>query len=480
MACAVLVSKSSFRKWDLGLTAALKNLHLVRIKSKSNDVFMNTRLFSLLCVSAASLIALWTPVFAADDALKSKPGDAFFAKYEPVKAPEPSGLILKQGDRLAICGDSITEQKMYSRIMETYLTVAIPELDITVRQYGWSGETAPGFLGRMTNDCLQFHPNVATTCYGMNDHGYKAYETEIGNRYRATTESIVHAFKNAGVRVIVGSPGCIGKKPTWTQATDATIADMNESLCKLRNIDIEIARSEKVGFADVFWPMLTGGFAAKQKFGPDYAVAGKDGVHPGWAGHLVMAYAFLHAMDLPGDIGTYVVDLKSNEAGVSSGHTLNSFKDGVVTITSRKYPFCAPAAELSRDDALRSGMALVPFNQELNRLMLVVKNGTAEKYRITWGSDSREYTADQVSKGINLADEFANNPFCEAFKKVDEAVAAKQNYETRQIKDLFHGPEGHADLAATVALTEEVRAPLEEAIHKAFVPVTHTIKIEAQ
>jgi len=49
---------------------------------------------------------------------------------------------------------------MYSRIMETYLTVCVPELDISVRQYGWSGETAPQFLARMTNDCLRFNPTV--------------------------------------------------------------------------------------------------------------------------------------------------------------------------------------------------------------------------------------------------------------------------------------------------------------------------------
>lgn len=467
-------------KWDLGLTATTNKPQPVPIESKSNDVSMNTRLFPAFCVCASSLVALWTPVFGADDALESKPGDVYFAKYEPVKAPEPSGLLLKRGDRLAICGDSITEQKMYSRIMETYLTVAAPELAITVRQYGWSGETTPGFVGRMANDCLQFHPTVATTCYGMNDHEYRAYEEDIGRRYRANTESMVHAFKEAGVRVVIGSPGCVGKKPTWTKATDATIGDMNLSLCKLRNIDIEIARSEKEGFADVFWPMLTGGFAAQQKFGPDYGIAGRDGVHPLWAGHLVMAYAFLHAMALPGDIGTYVVDLKAGEAGVSPGHTMESFKDGVLTITSRKYPFCAPAADLSKDDALRSGMALVPFNQELNRLQLIVKNGAAEKYQVTWGDESRSYTADQLSRGVNLAEEFANNPFSEPFKKVDAAVAAKQNYETRQVKELFHGPEGRADFAATVALTEKVRAPLAEAIRKAFVPVTHTIKIEAQ
>ena len=66
------------------------------------------------------------------------PADAL-AKFHPLKAPAPARLLLKTGDRLAICGDSITEQKMYSRIMETYLTVCVPQFDITVRQYGWSG-----------------------------------------------------------------------------------------------------------------------------------------------------------------------------------------------------------------------------------------------------------------------------------------------------------------------------------------------------
>src|SRR5689334_11541307 len=81
-------------------------------------------------------------------------------KFQPLKAPKPAGLMLREGDKLAICGDSITEQKMYSRIMEDYLTMCVPQLSITVRQYGWSGERAPGFLARMTNDCLRFKPTI--------------------------------------------------------------------------------------------------------------------------------------------------------------------------------------------------------------------------------------------------------------------------------------------------------------------------------
>src|SRR5204863_7705264 len=85
--------------------------------------------------------------------------------FKPKPAPKPTGLLLKKGDRLAICGDSITEQKMYSRIMETYLTVCVPELGVTVRQYGWGGEKADGFWRRMTKDCPRFEPTLAIACY---------------------------------------------------------------------------------------------------------------------------------------------------------------------------------------------------------------------------------------------------------------------------------------------------------------------------
>jgi len=59
-------------------------------------------------------------------------------------------------------------------------------------------------------------------------------------------------------------------------------------------------------------------------------------------------------------------------------------------------------------------------------------------------------------------------------------VAAKQTYETRQIKMEFHGAEGKTNILAVVDRTEKAREPLVEAVGAAFVPVTHTIKIEAE
>ena len=427
---------------------------------------------------AAAAAAVTPPAAAAEVPLEPKPADPYFNNYKPHLAPPPAGFILKQGDKLAICGDSITEQRMYSRIIETYLTTALPELKISVRQYGWGGETAPQFLARMTNDCLGFKPTVATTCYGMNDHRYRAYEEAIGKTYRDASLAIVRSFKSNGVQVIQGSPGCVGKNPAWSGEKTASTEDLNINLCNLRNIDIDIAKAEQAGFADVFWPLLVSGFNAQKQWGADYAIAGKDGVHPGWAGHTVMAYSFLKAMGVPGEIGTITVELKTAKATVSAGHQLLSFNNGELAIQSSKYPFTPLPGEVNKDDNIRSGMALVPFNQQFNRFILIVKNGEAPKYKITWGSEGKIYTADQLAKGINLPEEFIANPFTEPFSKVDAAVAAKQEYETWQIKSLFHGREGQVDLNATRDLTEKVRTQLVNAIK--VPPVTHTIKIEPQ
>ena len=112
--------------------------------------------------------------------------------------------------------------------------------------------------------------------------------------------------------------------------------------------------------------------------------------------------------------------------------------------------------------------------------MLVVKHPVAASYKITWGATSKIYTAEQLAKGINLAADFETNPFSEPFAKVDAAIAAKQNFETRQVKTVFHGEQGRNDMDAAVKSTEEERAKLVKAVAEAFAPVQHAIQIEPQ
>lgn len=407
------------------------------------------------------------------------PKGDYFEPFRPHLSIPSKELILREGDRLAICGDSITEQKMYSRIIETYLTVCVPDLRVSVRQFGWSGERAPGFLARMTNDVLRFKPTIATTCYGMNDHRYQPFTAEIGDEYSKSSRAIIQAFKSHGIRVVQGSAGTVGKMPSWVRSAKGDVQDLNLGLLELRNIDVQLAREENVYFADVFLPMLVQGYAAQEKYGSNYMITGKDGVHPGWAGQLVMAFSFLKAFGLDGDLGQIQIDLENESAFTTGNHEVKEFIDGGVTISSRQYPFCAKGA-LGDDSSIRSGMEWVPFMDDLNRLILKVKNPSSAKYRVYWGEFEKVYTRDSLVQGVNLAADFVENPFSEAFKKVDEAVAAKQAYETRQIKQIFHGPEGRTDADMAAALTEKTRAPLVKSIRDSFKPVVHSIRIVSE
>jgi len=152
------------------------------------------------------------------------------------------------------------------------------------------------------------------------------------------------------------------------------------------------------------------------------------------------------------------VDLKRNTLKASAGHELVSATNGEFTVKSSRYPFCTCAVGQSlgnvkppypscglpagkETDSIRAALALTKFDEELNRFMLVVKNARVANYTVAWGAETKTFTGAQLREGINLAAEFAANPFTDAFVRVDAAVAAKQAYETKQIKQIFHGTE---------------------------------------
>lgn len=399
--------------------------------------------------------------------------------YVLVSAPETRQPLLKKGDRLAICGDSITEQKLYSALLETYLTSCLPELDITCRQYGWSGEQAGGFLKRMKNDVLRFQPTIATTCYGMNDFRYVPYDEAIAAEFRKNQTAVVDAFQDAGCRVVLGSSGIIDSVPAWVKSAKGTQQELNICLSRFRNIDVEIARAKGVAFADLYQPMLLADHAAKKQYGPDFKVSGKDGVHPAMAGQLIMAYGFLKGLGVDGDLGSVTYDEAAGKAAAANGHEVLTTESGRISLRSTRLPFCPGPGATDKDDSLRAGMALVPFDDELNRFTFRIGSPKSASYTITWGEQTRTYTAKELESGVNLAKDFDNNPLVPAFKKIWDAVSKKQEYETHQIKTLVHGPEGIVDPEATFALTEKARAPLADAILAAKQPAEHVITVAA-
>ena len=387
-------------------------------------------------------------------------------------------MLLQKEDRLAICGDSITEQKKYSVLMEAYIVAARSDLHVTVRQYGWSGEQAGGFLKRMDNDVLRFKPTIATTCYGMNDFRYVPKDDAIAETYRQNQTAVVRKFKDAGARVVLGSSGTIHSVPPWVKSAKGTWETLNLALLNFRNIDIEVAKAEGVSFADVYWPMLLKGYESRAKFGAGFKLEGNDGVHPGWAGHVMMATAYLEGLGLRGDVGQINVDLAAGKAAAREGQRIMKYEGGVVSLRSFRLPFSFEAGDISKDDTIAAGVELADFQRKLNRLTLKVTGAKSAKVQVTWGADAKVFTAEQLTKGVNLAVEFPKNPTSATFAEIWKAVVEKQAYETKQIKTLFRSPEAKKDMEAVAKSSQVEFDRLAAALKAAIKPVNSTLKVE--
>lgn len=181
----------------------------------------------------------------------------------PATARENAAPLLKSGDVVAIVGDSITEQKLYSKLIETYLLACNDVENLTCYQLGWGGETALGFLGRMDNDLMTLKPTVVTLCYGMNDGHYVAYDENIGKGYREPLTKVVDKLKAAGVRAVVGSPGVVDLN-TFTRINPSVY---NDNLGHLRDIAHQIADANKMRFANVHDTMMASMKLAKAALG---------------------------------------------------------------------------------------------------------------------------------------------------------------------------------------------------------------------
>ena len=336
--------------------------------------------------------------------------------------------LVQPNDVVAICGDSITQKQVYSAYIEDYLLMCQPVEGIRTVQFGSNGAGAYVLGKRTPHDLAYFHPTVATMLYGMNDGQYKPLNDERANSFRQGMLGSIEALKKIGVRtIVVASPSCVDG------ARDLAARKMyNTTLASLGDISRTIAQQENLPFADVHTAMGDA-IARGEAVLPNFNVGG-DGTHVGPAGHLMIAYGLLKAMGFDGAVGTITVDLAANKATGTPGQKIISVSGGAVEIESTRYPFCflpnSPvyATSITAADAL----PFLPFNTDLNRYLLVVHGLTSPRAKVTWGTQSQEFTSADLEKGINLADAFVKvNPFIAPFAKVDAAVHQQQDQETR-------------------------------------------------
>jgi lysophospholipase L1-like esterase len=427
--------------------------------------------FLLSALTVSTLAIGWTPnVHAQDSAVK------------------PSAL--STGSRVAIIGDSITEQKLYSKYMEAYLLACSGVSDVHVFQFGWGGEQAGGFAARMDNDLTVFRPTVATLCYGMNDGGYQPYRDEIGKNYENNMRNILAKLDKMNVKsVVVGSPGAVDTnffRPGQMMGDTPSHVAYNNNLSHLRDIDRTLATEKNQLFADVHATMFDAMTKAQAVLGKEYDVCGRDGFHPGNNGQLLMAYAFLKGLGLDGNIGEIAVDLKG-KSKATPGHSIVGGEAGTLELQSDRWPFCFQGDDKS-SAGTRSILPFTSFNADLNRLTLKVQGLDASHAIVKWGTEEKKFTKEQLTNGVNLAAEFTATPFDGSFQKLLEAIANKQNFETYMIKtiitDFRSFPaelNNDAELKKAVEIFRERFAArhqqLDAVVHNQLGPVKHTIQV---
>lgn len=400
--------------------------------------------------------------------------------YAAEKAAAEAGSQLREGDVVALCGDSITSGGVYPQFLEAYQIVCSPKPTLQMLNFGRSGEVAAGFPPIMDKEVLPTKPTVALICYGMNSCRSGKVMSEAGVQGCARDlKTVTDKFKKAGVRLIVlASPGCVDSThftlsqnapvdPKAIEATQKNLAMFGSGASKL-------ATQEGFVFADMHTPMVDVMAKAKQKYGKEYPFAGGagDGVHPGQAGHLVMAWVYLKALGYDGNIGTLTLDLAKGEADSTAGHRVLSFKDGSATLESVRYPFCFLAdprqpKDFASANSTRSVVDFFPFNADLNRLTLIVRSGKAKKLKITWSSQAKEFEAEALEKGINLAAEFLDNPFSGPFGKIMAALSERNSCRGWLKQEAYKNDP---------SIPKRLEVALKALVP---VPVKHEIKVEA-
>ncbi len=398
--------------------------------------------------------------------------------------------IVDSKTRLAITGDSITEQRMYSRFIELYLTACAPQQPEAVFQFGWGGDRADGFGSRVAHDCLSFFkPTLMTTCYGMNDGGYGAFTDGIKNYYTNGMKRLLKNVIDANVKVLVGGPGAVD---STTYRRNADAAKMyNNTLSKLSEIAEELAKQNNMPFADVHKTCMDAMAKAKAELGANYVVMGNDGVHPGENGQLAMAFAFLKEMGFDGNIGNITLNLAASgndRVTVQGEHDAKVADDGSVKITSRRWPFCFTGG--SNDSSTLAMSRFLPFNETLNRFTLTVKGLDTPFGDVFWGGSHQRFTKEELEKGVNLAEAFAGvTPFQTAWGKLNGAVQLKQDFETFMIKNIRIGMRNSSSLWNGTDMKDELStfwdamwqkgwAAKSKSVQAAFQSVEHTIKVQ--
>ena len=329
-----------------------------------------------------------------------------FAGLTPALRAE-GPFAIKEGDRIVFYGDSITDQRLYTTFVETYIVTRFPTLNVSFVHSGWGGDRVTGGGGgridhRLERDVFAYKPSVVTVMLGMNDASYRPFDQKIFDVYAKGYEHLVESLKSnlSGVRITLIQPSPfddVTRKPNFE-------GGYNQVLRRYGEFVKQLAEKEGAGVADLNTSVVAALEKAKGIDSGGAQTLIQDRVHPGPAGQLLMAEALLKAWNAPAVVSSVELDAASGKLIKEENCKVDDLKvDGAINWTQLDSALPMPIDQ--KDKAIALAVKASDVEQALNQEILKVTGAPAAGYTLKIdGEKVADLTKDQLAAGVNLAE----------------------------------------------------------------------------
>jgi lysophospholipase L1-like esterase len=314
-------------------------------------------------------------------------------------------FYLHPNDVVVFYGDSITDQRLYTTYVETFVVTRYPKLPVRFVHSGWGGDRVTGGGGgpidiRLKRDVLAYKPTVMTIMLGMNDGGYKAFDDQTFRNFTDGYEHILKSMKDAipNLRVTLIDPSPYDdftRAPLFNGGYNAVLLKYGEYLRTL-------AQRNNLDFADLNTRLVKALDRANQTDPTNAQRIVPDRVHPHRSGHLLMAASLLEAWKASPVVTTVEIDAASAQVKNSINTAVSDLESkGALRWTQKDEALPMP---LPANDALVAlAVASSDFTDNFNRETLRITGLDAPSYQLKInGRTISTFTRENLAAGVNL------------------------------------------------------------------------------
>ena len=323
-----------------------------------------------------------------------------------LSAAPPAGFYLHDGDRVVFYGDSITDQRLYTTFIETYVITRFPQLKVSFVHSGVGGDRVTGGGAgsidvRLPRDVIAYKPDVMTIMLGMNDGSYRAFDQKIFDTYASGYKHIVETVKEAlpGIRITVVQPSPyddVTRPPTFE-------GGYNKVLVRYGEFVKQLGRDDKLAVADLNGPVVAALEKANTLDADNAKKLVPDRVHPAPAGHLLMAEALLKTWQAPAIVTSVEIDAAEPAiAGATNAHVTDLAVSERLSWNQADEALPMPVD--TKDDVMALALRASDFVEAMDQEPLKVTGLRAARYTLKIDDEVvGSFTKEEFAKGVNLA-----------------------------------------------------------------------------